>query len=201
MQPDARSSPRLRRRLSAVDGSDWLALGSIAIAAAALGWTIARDKAGARAIAAERDERRTSLAREEGRRDEELRLLRFQVERQAESDAGRQTADLVGKNTGYSGSGLGVLFPISVRNVGAAAARDVRVWLALEAVDESPGTVVSGTHELGALVPNDPPAKFGLEQSGASAGGGVPRDGLIMAAWRDGSGDREESIGRLTVFL
>lgn len=178
-----------------------IAIGSLIVAVFALGWTIYRDIATRGDLKQERADRKDQLAREEGRREEEIRLLRLQVERQTQTTQTR--AELVGKSTGYSGDSSGVTFPMSVRNVGSAVAHDVTVWLAL-ATDEpvaaaQPG--VSGRHELGALVPNDPPSAFALQQPGASAGGGVPRDGLIIASWRDDTGEHLEAIGKLTVFV
>jgi hypothetical protein len=161
-------------------------------------------------IRRERAERKDQLAREEGRREEELRLLRLQVEREGLSrqlsppaQPPTKRAELVGKTTGYSGHGGGVTFPTQIRNVGDGVAREVTVWLALAAVDDCPpeglGRVTASV-ELPYLAPGDS-ARFSLEQSGASAGGGVPRDGVIVASWADDSGDHVEAIGKLTLFL
>jgi hypothetical protein len=180
-----------------------IAIGSLIIAVFALGWTVYRDIATRADLRRESEERKDQLAREEGRREEELRLLRLQVERQIESIRADDRAELVGKSTGYSGDSSGVTFPMSVRNIGPAVARDVRVWLAIAPVGDDPvsGATITTPHDLGPLVPNEPPAKFNLHQAGASVGGGVPRDGLIIASWTDESGDRMEPIGKLTVFL
>jgi hypothetical protein len=93
---------------------------------------------------------------------------------------------------------------MSVRNVGNAVAREVRVWLAIASPDETDpagAPPVTSIHDLGTLIPNDPATEFSLVQAGASAGGGVPRDGLIVASWHDDTGERTEAIGKLTVFL
>jgi hypothetical protein len=184
-----------------------IAVGSLIVAVFALAWTIYRDIATRADVRQERADRKDQLAREEGRREEEIRLLRLQVERQqAISDATERaevkSADLIGKSTGYSGHSGGVDFPMSVRNVGTGVARDVRIWLAFQSSDgAASAAAATGAHELGALVPNDPPATFTLTQANASAGGGVPRDGLIFAEWKDDAGDHSEPIGKLTLFL
>jgi hypothetical protein len=176
-----------------------IAFGSLIVALFALAWTVYRDIATRSDVRQERTDRKDQLAREEGRREEEIRLLRLQVERQSKSN--EATAELVGKSTGWSGDSTGVTFPMSVRNVGSGVARDVIVWLAL-ATDDADAAAqprVSGSHDLGPLAPNDPASTFSLQQTGAAAGGGVPRDGLIVASWNDGS-DHIEAIGKLTVF-
>jgi len=102
-------------------------------------------------------DRKDQLAREEGRREEELRLLRLQVEKQ--SEAVNRSADLVGRSTGYSRDSTGVAFPMSVRNVGNTVARDVEVWLSIASPDNSDpvGTpAVTPRQDLGVLAANDP---------------------------------------------
>jgi hypothetical protein len=106
-----------------------IAFGSLIVALFALAWTVYRDIATRSDVRQERTDRKDQLAREEGRREEEIRLLRLQVERQSKSN--EATAELVGKSTGWSGDSTGVTFPMSVRNVGSGVARDVIVWLAL----------------------------------------------------------------------
>ncbi len=181
------------------------ATGSFLVAGFALAWTIYRDFITREDIKKETAERKDQLAREEGRQEEELRLLRLQFERQSETDQTKKAAELVGKSTGWMGDSTGVTYPMSVRNVGNAVARDVKVWLAVASPDPSDPVDglarVTADYEIGALVQNDPAEKFNLLQANASAGGGVPRDGVIVARWSDETGERTEAIGKLTVFL
>lgn len=177
---------------------------SIAVAAAALAWTIIRDIANRRALSRERRVREIALAREEKRREEEVALLREQIGREAGADRAERAATLIGESSGFSGSSHGVSFPVAVRNAGPAVARNISIWLALEhvgPVTAEAATVVTQKHAIGALAPQDEPAKFSLEQQGASAGGGAPRDGQIIASWTDGNGDHVEAIGKLAVFM
>jgi hypothetical protein len=174
-----------------------------------IGWNVWRDRRTTLALESERDERRDQLALENGRREEELQLLRLQVEHQSQeanrsAEAAIRRAELVARATGYSGSTRGVEFPIAIRNVGEGVARDLSVWLAIaptggDAVESAAS--VTQAHEIGALTRDEGEVKFGLEQQGASAGGGVPRDGLIVASWLDDAGKHVAAVGKLTVFL
>ena len=142
------------------------------------------------------------LDREEDRRQEEVALLRRQVEHITEQGRENQHAVLVGRSQGFSGSSAGVSFPISVRNVGPATARDVAVWLVLD--DGQPVATVheiSNRHDLDTLMSGDPPVTASLLQPAPFAGGKVPRPGLIVASWTDDAGEHVESIGKLDVFL
>jgi hypothetical protein len=183
----------------------WIAAGALIVSVATFGWTVWRDKVTRAALKQETRDRKEQIEREDGRREEELRLLRVQVERQADEMRAAQDAHLIGKSPGRHYGGIGNIaeYPVSVQNVGPAVARDVRVWLALATPDADPDSAptVASAEELGALAPNDEPARFSLIQGDVSSGGGVPRDGWIVASWKDDSGEWVETIGKLTVFL
>ena len=146
---------------------------------------------------------RERLDREEDRREEEIALLRRQVDHVTKQPREEKVAVLVARAKGYSGNSGGVVFPITLRNVGSDVAYDVAAWLALDdgAADPSNSPAVSNREELGPVVPTDPPVAFSLLQSAPFHGGKVPRDGHIVASWTDREGPHEAAIGKLTVFV
>jgi hypothetical protein len=139
-----------------------VAIAGVLVAAAALGWTIRRDRAQTAALDTERSERKAADEREEHRRDEELGLLRARVARDEE-------AVLVAHGTGAaSGSGQGIDLPVTIRNVGRAPALDVLVWLALEtpgiAAKDSGG--LTERRAVGVIAPSDQPLEITFTQPG-----------------------------------
>lgn len=169
-----------------------LSIISILIALGSLAWAIHQGRtSGAR------------LDREEDRREEEIALLRRQVDHVTKEPREERVAVLVAKAKGYSGSSSGVVFPMTLRNVGSDVAYDVAAWLVLGdgAADPSNAPAVSNREELGPVVPTDPPVTFPLTQAAPFLGGKVPRDGLIVASWADREGAHIEAIGKLTVFV
>jgi hypothetical protein len=177
-------------------------LAALAIASAAFAWTVYRDIAQRRALARETRERKAGDAREAERLRDEFTILKRKATR-AEDRRERREARLVGFKTGTSsGSNSGVDFPMSVQNDGDAPANDVALWLTLDQSGVAPEDALALTQRqsFAVVMPGDPPLPFSLRQAGPFAGARVERDGLIVASWRDGTGDHVEKIGRLTVF-
>jgi hypothetical protein len=144
-----------------------------------------------------------AVSREEGRREEEIGLLRSRVEHQTIGEQDDKAAVLVGRSVSYFGNEHGVTHSISVRNVGRYAARDVKVWLTLEREGTDPlaATPLTVAYDLGALATGDDPALIPLLQEEPFSGGKVERAGQIVASWTDGNDNHVDEIGKLTVFL
>lgn len=177
-------------------------LAALAIASAAFAWTVYRDIAQRRALARETRERKAGDAREEERLRDEFKILKRKVTR-AEDRRDIREARLVGLKTGTSsGSNSGVDFPMSVQNDGGAPAHDVALWLTLDESGIAPkdALVLTQPQSFAVVMPGAPPLPFSLRQAGPFAGARGERDGLIVASWRDGTGDHVDKIGRLTVF-
>jgi hypothetical protein len=177
-------------------------LAALGLAGAALAWTIYRDIAQRRALARERRERKAADAREEERRHAEISSLKRDIPHAGDRREDRE-ARLVGLNTGASsGSNNGVDFPMSVQNDGGAPAHDVALWLTLDEPGIAPGDAqrLTEPHSFAVVMPGDPSLPFNLRQAGPFYGARVERNGLLVAAWRDGTGDHVDTIGRLTVF-
>ena len=172
------------------------------LAGAALAWTVYRDIAQRRALARETRERKAGDAREEERLRGEFTILKRKVTR-AEDRRDTREVRLVGLKTGTSsGSNSGVDFPMSVQNDGDAPAHDVALWLTLDesGVALEDALALTQPQSFAVVMPGDPPLPFNLRQAGPFSGARVERDGLIVASWRDGTGDHVDKIGRLTVF-
>ena len=183
-------------------GMNAAGLASLVIAGAALAWTVYRDIAQRRALARETGERKAADARAEERRHEEITVLKREAAG-AEDRRENREARLVGLNTGTSsGSSDGVDFPMSIRNEGDAPAQDVALWLTLDEPGIAPKDALPLTqpHSFAVVPPGNAALPFNLRQTGPFYGARVERDGLIVAAWRDESGDHVDKIGRLTVF-
>jgi hypothetical protein len=183
-------------------GMNAAGLTSLAIAGAALAWTVYRDIAQRRALARETGERKAAAARAEERRREEITVLKREATATEDRRENRE-ARLVGLNTGASsGSIEGVDFPMSIQNDGDAPAEDVALWLTLD----EPGIALEDAlpltqrHSFAVVPPGNPALQFNLRQTGPFYGARVERDGLIVAAWRDESGAHVDKIGRMTVF-
>jgi hypothetical protein len=165
-----------------MDSSEWIALG-------ALGVSILVAFRGEMNL---RGERRTR-AREDERRDEEIRLLRAQVEGQAEDRVSERRAELVVRQGDRGGeSGGADYYSIIIVNGGRATAHDVRAWIAGEQGQQLSDDV----QRPGSILPNDTSPTFKLRLNHQYS-----RDRSIRlflrAAWADGTGDREENLGEL----
>jgi hypothetical protein len=164
-----------------MDASNWIALGALVVSIFV-------------AIRAELKLRaeRGARQREDSRRDEELQLLRAQVEGQAEDRLGERQADLVCRQ----GSRGGVTpdsdeYNIELVNGGRATAHDVRAWIATD-----DGTALSDPQRPGAIPAGAKSPEFKLYLPHA-----ISRDPnariFLRAAWVDGAGDRERNIAEL----
>jgi hypothetical protein len=184
------------------------AIASLVVAGAAFAWTVYRDIALRRALAREAAERKAGDARDEEPRREasiipEETSLPTQEVADVEDRRAHREVRLVGLSTGASfGLGGGVDFPVSVQNEGGIPAQDVAVWLSLDEPGVPPENArpLTQAHSFAVVMPGTPPLPFSLRQTGPFYGAREERDGLIVASWRDGSGDHVEKIGRLTVF-
>jgi hypothetical protein len=170
----------------------WLSGVSIGVALSSLAWSVISGIRSGRAV-----------SREEVRREEEIALLRSQVEHQARGEQDDKAAVLVGRSVSHFGTERGVTHSISVRNVGRYAARDVKVWLTpeREGADPLAATPLTDAYDLGALATGDDPALIPLLQEAPFSGGKVERAGRIVASWTDGNDNHVDEIGKLTVFL
>jgi hypothetical protein len=138
-----------------------------------------------------RGERR-ARAREDRRRDEELHLLRAQVEGEAEHRLSELRAHLVCSQGARGGTGVGMdEYSIALLNAGKTTAHDVRAWIATE-----DGEALSVEQRPGALVPGADRIWFTLSLAHEHSRDQNSRI-FLRAAWTDGTGDHEENIEEL----
>jgi hypothetical protein len=177
----------------------WLAVVSVVIAAAALGWTIYRDRKQSEALADETRERKAADAREEERREEQLKLLRQQFERDQRRDQEHQRARLKADARLEETVAERIVYTVRVRNVGQAAAEDVYVWLAERLSGGDFSGPVTPQHRAGTITPTDGWVEWKFAEPWR---GGSRRAGVVLALWTDGEGEhRDEEIGRATIIL
>jgi hypothetical protein len=163
---------------NAVDTSDWIALGALAVAAGSFynSWR-------------ERADRRKSIAEERDHRQEELRLLREQVEaEQHVRDLGRR-AKLIARRGPINGGSQFDRYTFWLTNGGRATARDIR----LVALTEATRHEVSREAQLEVLVVDETTSvELEVPQQPARAGGIV-----LHARWHDEAGEHVEDLAPL----
>lgn len=169
-----------------------IAAGSLFVAFLSLAWSITQGIRASRA-----------LSREEARREEEVTLLRRQIDTAAESRSSEGAAILTAYERGGNVRPEHVSQTFHIRNIGRAGARDVVAWIALRApgVEPGDGPPASFRAALGALAPNDPPQGFTLTQDGPFPGGQVPREADLVASWIDVNGHHVGSVCQTTWWV
>jgi len=140
----------------------------------------------------ERDDRE----REGVRRDEELGLLRQQVEGEAEDRVSHRRAELLcrqGDHGGTPSPGIDE-YSVLLHNVGRATAHDVRAWIANEAVEP-----LSNAQSLGGIARDHESPWFKLQLSAEDSRN---RSGklFVRVSWADGTGPHEENLAPLASF-
>jgi hypothetical protein len=167
-----------------MDAASWIALAAL-VFSIFVWW---RSRAGIRG-------ERQAREREDKRRDEELRLLREQVELQAEDRLRERRAELVCRQKGRGGEQPGIdYYEVVLHNAGRATARDVQACIATEA-----GDPVSSLQQLTSIARDEDSALFKLLLS-IDDSRNRERPLFVRASWADGTGEHEENLEKLAAF-
>jgi hypothetical protein len=168
---DLPRAPRLVHDVGTIDASSLFAIGGLLVAAgsALVSW-----------LAFRRSDQALKLAEAADKRDDE------RLKRERSEHAERQSADVIVTPAGFSGDSSGRHYGFTVRNVGNAIARSVKVWI-----------VNAENVPVGGPAPSDP-AGLTLregEDAGAKLGVTVPNGSMAglsyRLSWTDGAGPHE----------
>ncbi len=163
-----------------------VAAGSLFVAAGALAWTVYADRRQRAALKLETDQRETADQREEKRRDEELELLRRQIDTltEARSDTRRANLRVAPGLTPRMGAS-GIEHEFHVVNPGPDAATSVVYW-----IEAGPASVTLGIRRRIPVIPAGEQVTLDVEikrPRGTNAG-------EFVLQWADGLGESEERL-------
>jgi hypothetical protein len=138
---------------------------------------------------------RQAREREDKRRDEELGLLREQVELKAEDRLRERRAELVCRQKGHGGEQPGIdYYEVILHNAGRATARDIQACIATEA-----GDPLSSLQRLTPITRDEDSAQFKLLIS-IDESRNRERPLFVRVSWADGAGEHAENLEELAAF-